>query len=330
MYLKKLLSSKFLSKVMEIPNFKEIDQAHKRIMPFINRTPVLKSRNINKITNANLFFKCENFQRVGAFKYRGATNAVQKLSESSARNGVVTHSSGNHAQALALAASVRGIPAYIVMPENAPKTKIEAVKSYGGVITFCEPTLEARETTAENIIQQTGATMVHPYDNNDIIAGQGTAAKELIWEVGNLDIIIAPVGGGGLLSGTAISTKSITPETIVYAAEPELANDAQQSFRSKTLIPSSYPNTIADGLRTSLSELTLSIILKYVDNILTAKEETIILAMQIIWQRMKIVVEPSAAVPLAVILENPRLFENKSVGIIISGGNVDLDKLPFN
>lgn len=314
---------------MQIPTYKEIDQAHKRIMPLINRTPVLKSRKINQITNATIFFKCENFQRVGAFKYRGATNAVQKLSDENARSGVVTHSSGNHAQALALAASVRGIPAYIVMPENAPRTKIEAVKSYGGIITFCEPTLEARETTAEEIIRQTGAIMVHPYDNPDIIAGQGTAAKELIWEVGNLDIVIAPVGGGGLLSGTAISTKSITPETIVYAAEPELANDAQLSFHSKTLIPSTYPNTIADGLRTSLSELTFSIILKFVDNILTAGEETIITAMQLIWQRMKIVVEPSAAVPLAIILENPELFENKSIGIILSGGNVDLDKLPF-
>lgn len=316
-------------KSIKIPRYRDIDVAHKRIMPFINRTPVLKSRNLNQITGANLSFKCENFQRVGAFKYRGATNAIQKLTDAQARNGVVTHSSGNHAQALALAAGVRGIPAYIVMPENSPKSKIEAVKSYGGNITFCEPTLEARERNAQMIIEKTGATMIHPFDNTDIIAGQGTAAKELIWEVGNLDIIIAPVGGGGLISGTAISTKSITPETIVYAAEPELANDAQLSFRSKTLIPSIYPNTLADGLRTSLSELTLSIILKYVDDILTAKEETIIKAMHIIWQRMKIIVEPSAAVPLAIILENPQLFENKSVGIILSGGNVDLDNLPF-
>ncbi len=314
---------------MQIPNYKDIDLAHKRIMPFINRTPVLKSRNINQTTGANLYFKCENFQRVGAFKYRGATNAIQKLTDDNARNGVVTHSSGNHAQALALAASVRGIPAYIVMPENSPKSKIEAVKSYSGKITFCEPTLEARETNAQIIIDRTAATMIHPYDNADIIAGQGTAAKELIWEIGNLDIVVAPVGGGGLLSGTAISTKSITPETIVYAAEPEMANDAQLSFRSKTLIPSNYPNTIADGLRTSLSELTLSIILQYVDDILTAKEESIIKAMYMIWQRMKIIVEPSAAVPLAVITENPNLFEGKSVGIILSGGNIDLDKLPF-
>lgn len=314
---------------IKIPRYRDIDIAHKRIMPFINRTPVLKSRNLNQITGANLSFKCENFQRVGAFKYRGATNAIQKLTDAQARNGVVTHSSGNHAQALALAAGVRGIPAYIVMPENSPKSKIEAVKSYGGNITFCESTLEARETNAQMIIERTGATMIHPFDNTDIIAGQGTAAKELIWEVGNLDIIVAPVGGGGLLSGTAISTKSITPETIVYAAEPELANDAQLSFRSKTLIPSIYPNTLADGLRTSLSELTLSIILKYVDDILTAKEETIIKAMHIIWQRMKIIVEPSAAVSLAIILENPQLFEKKSVGIILSGGNVDLENLPF-
>jgi len=189
--------------------------------------------------------------------------------------------------------------------------------------------LEARESTVAKVIKQTGAKLIHPYDNPDIIAGQGTAAKELIWEIGNLDIVVAPVGGGGLLSGTAIATKSIFPETIVYGAEPELANDAQLSFHSKTLIPSNYPNTIADGLRTSLSELTLSIILKYVDDIMTAKEETIIKAMQIIWQRMKIIVEPSAAVPLAIILDNPELFEKKSVGIIISGGNVDFDNLPF-
>lgn len=314
---------------MYIPTFKDIDAAHKRIMPFINRTPVLKSRSINQMTNTNLFFKCENFQRVGAFKYRGATNAVQKLSYEEAQNGVVTHSSGNHAQALALAACVRNIPAYVVVPENAPKSKIEAVKSYGGIITYCESTLEARESTVKKIIEQTGSKLIHPYDNPDIIAGQGTAAKELIWEVGNLDIVVAPVGGGGLLSGTAISTKSILPETIVYAAEPELANDAQLSFRSKTLIPSTYPNTIADGLRTSLSELTLSIILKYVDDILTAKEDTIVRAMKMIWQRMKIIVEPSAAVPLAVILEHPDFFIGKSVGIILSGGNVDLDRLPF-
>lgn len=314
---------------MYIPSFKDIDLAHKRIIPLINRTPVLKSRSIDQMTGANLFFKCENFQRVGAFKYRGATNAVQKLSAEEAQNGVVTHSSGNHAQALALAASIRKIPAYIVVPENAPKSKIGAVKSYGGIITFCEATLEARESTVANVIKQTGAKLIHPYDNPDIIAGQGTAAKELIWEIGNLDIVVAPVGGGGLLSGTAIATKSIFPETIVYGAEPELANDAQLSFHSKTLIPSNYPNTIADGLRTSLSELTLSIILKYVDDIMTAKEETIVKAMQIIWQRMKIIVEPSAAVPLAIILDNPELFEKKSVGIIISGGNVDFDNLPF-
>ena len=315
--------------IPNIPTYRDIDLAHRRIYPFINKTPVLQSRSINQITGANLFFKCENFQRVGAFKYRGATNAIQKLSVEDARNGVVTHSSGNHAQALALAAQVRKIPSYIVVPENAPKSKIEAVKSYGGIITYCEATLEARETTVQKIIEQNGAKLIHPYDNPDIIAGQGTAAKELILEVGNLDIVIAPVGGGGLLSGTAISTKSILPGTIVYAAEPQLANDAQLSFRTKTLIPSNYPNTIADGLRTSLSELTFSIILKFVDDVLTATEEAIVRAMKLIWQRMKVIVEPSAAVPLAIVLEHPDLFENKSVGIILSGGNVDLDKLPF-
>lgn len=314
---------------MEIPSFQDIELAHQRISSFVHRTPVLTSKSINQITNANLFFKCENFQKVGAFKYRGATNAVQKLENESAKNGVITHSSGNHAQALALAAKVKGITAFIVMPENAPKTKIEAVKNYGGKITFCEPTLEAREKTAQNIISETNAILIHPYDNTDIIAGQATAAKELLEEIPNIDVVIAPVGGGGLLSGTALATKNISPKTLVYGAEPLLANDAQISFRSKTLVPSTYPNTIADGLRTSLSDLTLTILLNYVDDILTATEQSIIHAMKLIWERMKIIVEPSAAVPLGMILENLDFFRNKNIGIILSGGNVDFDKLPF-
>lgn len=287
------------------------------------------SRGINKIIGASVFFKCENFQRVGAFKYRGATNAVQLLTDEEAKNGVVTHSSGNHAQALALAAKIRNIKAYIVMPKSAPKSKVEAVRSYYGEIIFCEPTLEARESTTAKVIENTGATLIHPYDNPNVIAGQGTAAKELIEELGFLDIIMAPIGGGGLLSGTSIATKFLSPRTMIIGAEPKNADDAFQSFRAGKIIPSNNPKTIADGLLTSLSERTFTIIKKNVLRILTAREETIAEAMKLIWQRMKIVIEPSSAVPLAVMMENPDIFLGKTVGIIISGGNLDFDNLPF-
>ncbi|MFH2140898.1 MAG: pyridoxal-phosphate dependent enzyme [Bacteroidota bacterium] len=312
-----------------IPEFQDIKNAHLRIEEYIHNTPVLSSKSINKIAGAEIFFKCENFQKVGAFKFRGATNAVLSLSEEEAKNGVATHSSGNHAAALSLAAKNRGIPAYIVMPKNAPIIKKKAVEEYGGIISFCKPTLQAREEGLEKIVAQTGAEFIHPYNDSRIITGQGTVAKELLEQCPFLEIIIAPVGGGGLLSGTAISSKHIKPGIKVIAAEPEKANDAFKSFYSGKLFPSENPKTICDGLLTSLSDLTFSIILNKVDEIITVKEESIIMAMRLIWERMKIIIEPSSAVCLAVIIENPYKFLDKKIGIIISGGNVDLQKLPF-
>lgn len=315
---------------MNIPEFSDIETAHKRIGPFVHRTPVLTCNTINSLFDAEIYFKCENFQKVGAFKYRGATNAVQLLNENEMTYGVVTHSSGNHAQALALAAKVRGIKAYIVMPSNAPISKVEAVKGYSGEIIFCEPTLAARESTTEKVIAETGAKLIHPYDNTKIIEGQGTAAKELIEDYGQFDIIMAPVGGGGLLSGTSITTKHLLPNCKVIAGEPKNADDAYRSFLSGRLIPSVNPNTIADGLKTSLSELTFSIIQKNVDEIVTASEISIAQTMKLIWQRMKIIIEPSSAVPLASVSENINKFSKKRIGIILSGGNLDFDNLPFN
>ena len=311
------------------PNLKEIKNAHLRIASYINKTPVLTSSNINEIAGCNLFFKCENLQKVGAFKYRGASNAILKLSKAELEKGVATHSSGNHAAALSLAAKKQNAKAYIVMPNNAPKSKIEAVKSYGGIITFCEPTLVARESTLKTIVEETGATFIHPFDNPNIIEGQGTACLELLNEHKNLEIIIAPVGGGGLLSGTSIVAKGINKNIKVIAAEPKNADDAYKSFYQNKFIESINPNTIADGLLTSLSELTFSIIKKNVDEIITVSEEAIIFAMKLVWQRMKIIIEPSSAVALAVVLSNKEKFKNKNVGIIFSGGNVDFDKLPF-
>lgn len=315
---------------MNTPSFSDIQSAHERIKGFVHRTTVLTCKSINEIFGADIYFKCENFQKVGAFKYRGATNAVQLLHEDEMSKGVVTHSSGNHAQALALAAKVRGIKAYIVMPSNAPKSKVEAVKGYSGEVIFCEPTLAARESSTEKIIAETGAKLIHPYDNFNIISGQGTAAKELIEDFGKFDIIMAPVGGGGLLSGTSISAKHLLPECFVIAGEPANADDACQSLNAGYLIPSVNPNTIADGLKTSLSDLTFSIIKQNVNEIMTAKEETIAQAMKLIWQRMKIIIEPSSAVPLAAIWENKEKFAGRKIGIILSGGNLDFDNLPFN
>ncbi len=313
----------------KIPDFIDILSAHERIKPFIHKTPVLSSESINKITGASLFFKCENLQKVGAFKFRGASNAILQLNEAQRKKGVATHSSGNHAAALALAAKNAGIKAYVVMPENAPEIKKKAVKSYGAEITFCAPTLEARESTLEKVIEKTGAVFIHPYDNSQIICGQGTAALELLQNKSDLDIVMAPVGGGGLMSGTAITAKGLNPKIKVFAAEPEMADDAYRSFKSGMLLPSVNPNTIADGLRTSLSELTFKIISNKVDIILTVSEKSVIKAMRLIWERMKIIIEPSSAVPLAAILEHSLMFEGKKVGIIISGGNVDLSNLPF-
>jgi threonine dehydratase len=314
---------------IKIPDFSDIISAHNRIQSFVHRTPVLSSESINEILGTSLFLKCENFQKVGAFKFRGATNAIRLLSKTNAQKGVATHSSGNHAAALALAAKQLGVPAYIVMPENAPEIKKKAVAGYGAKITFCEPTLEAREVTLKQAQEKTGATFIHPYDNFDVIAGQGTAAKELLEEIPDLEVVIAPIGGGGLMSGTAISSKSINPAIKVFGAEPQLANDAYQSFTKRKLILAGPPKTIADGLLTSLSPLTFKIIQNNVDEIFTVSEDSIIKAMRMIWERMKIIIEPSSAVPIAVILDNKSIFENKKVGVIISGGNVDLEKLPF-
>lgn len=307
----------------------KIIEAHHRIKPFIHRTPVLSSTAINEKAGCQLFFKCENFQKIGAFKMRGATNAVLQLTEAQKKNGVVTHSSGNHAQALAKAAQSVGITAYIVMPETAPKVKVAAVKSYGGQVTFCPPTLIARETTAQKIIQEKGATFIHPYDNAEVILGQSSSAKELFEDYIDLDILVCPVGGGGLLSGSILARDYFSPNTTIFAAEPEGANDAYQSFQAKKLIPQTNPNTIADGLLTSLGELNFPIILNGVKNVLTCDDTEIVSAMRLIWERMKIIIEPSCAVPLAVILKNKELFANKKVGLILTGGNVDLEKLPF-
>jgi threonine dehydratase len=314
---------------LRIPEFKDVIAAHDRIRQFIHHTPVLTSKSINTIFNSEIFFKCENFQKVGAFKFRGATNAVLSLSADKARNGVGTHSSGNHAAALSLAARMKGIPAYIVMPRTAPEIKIKAVKGYGGKITFCEPTLEARESTMDKVIEETKAVFIPPYNHFDIISGQGTCAKELMEEIPDLDIVMAPVGGGGLVSGTAISVKGISPGTKVVAVEPANADDAFRSFNAGKIIPSIHPNTIADGLLTSLGELTFAVIINKVDEIITVNESSIIQAMRMIWERMKIIVEPSGAVPLAALVEGKNVFRSKRIGIILSGGNADLDNLPF-
>jgi threonine dehydratase len=323
-----LQQNKF-SEMNTLPSFSDIEEAHERIRQYIHQTPVFSSQSINEIVGARLFFKCENLQKVGAFKFRGACNSVFSLTPEEARNGVCTHSSGNHAAALALAARMRGIPAYIVMPENAPEIKKIAVAGYGAQITFCTPTLEARESTLKKVAESTGATEIHPYNYFNVICGQGTAAKELIEEIGDLDVLMAPVGGGGLLSGTAISSRALLPKAKVIAAEPAGADDAFRSFYSKTLHPSVAPKTIADGLLTSLGSLTFPIILNKVDQIVTVSEESIVAAMRMIWERMKIIIEPSSAVPLAAILENKVDVKGKKIGIILSGGNVDLGKLPF-
>lgn len=314
---------------MKLPSLSDIRAAHERIKPFIHITPVLTSQQINKIFDCELFFKCENFQKVGAFKFRGATNAVLQLPEGTKKAGVVTHSSGNHAAALAHAAAINGIKAYIVMPENAPVVKKNAVEGYGAEITFCKPTLQSREETTRMIMEKTGATLIHPYDNFNVICGQGTAALELLKENDELETVIAPIGGGGLMSGTSTCVKGINKAIQVIGAEPLNANDAFISFTTGKLTPSVNPLTVADGLLTSLSELTFSIIRNNVDGIFTALESSIIECMLLIWERMKIIIEPSSATVLAVVKENPGIFQGKKIGLVISGGNVDFRKLPF-
>ena len=315
--------------VLTTPAFSDVNEAHLRISEYAHRTPVLNSKQVNQKTGGQIFFKCENFQKVGAFKFRGASNAILSLSEEEAEKGVATHSSGNHAQALALAAKLRGIPAYVVMPENAPKVKVKAVRNYGAEITFCESNLEAREKTLAKVVEKTGATFIHPYNDARIIAGQGTAALELLEDYPDLDMIITPVGGGGLLSGTALAAKSIKPEIKVIGAEPANADDAYRSFQKGELIPVQNPDTIADGLRTSLGKLPFSLIQQYVDDIVTVPEESIVEAMRYVWERLNMIIEASCAVPVAAVFDKKIDVEAKKVAIIITGGNVDLDNLPW-
>lgn len=312
-----------------LPSLSDIRAAADRIRPHAHRTPVLTCAAIDARAGARVFMKCENLQRVGAFKFRGACNAVFSLSDAEAARGVVCHSSGNHAQALALAARIRGIPAYIVMPSNAPDVKKAAVAGYGGRITYCEPTLKAREETQARVIAETGATEIHPYNNPRIIAGQGTATLELLEEVPDLDLIIAPVGGGGLLSGTATAAKGLNPSIRVIGAEPQQADDAARSLAAGRVLPSENPRTIADGLLTSLCDLTFAVIRERVERIITVREEAIPDAMRFVWERAKIIIEPSAAVGFATLWEGHLDTRGLRIGIIVCGGNVDLARLPW-
>lgn len=311
---------------INLPTISDILLAHKRIRPFIHHTPVLTSSSINSLLGAEFYFKCENFQKVGAFKFRGATNAVLSLTPDELQQGVGTHSSGNHAAALALAARNAKVPAYIVMPRTAPAIKKVAVAGYGGIITYCEPTQEARESTMTRIQMETGCAFIHPFNRFEIIAGQGTAAVELLEEQPQLDVIMTPVGGGGLLSGTAIAAKSINPKILVFAGEPANADDAYRSVMSGTIQPALPPHTLADGLLTSLGTMTFKAIKENVDQIILCPEERIIEAMKMIWERMKIIIEPSSAVPLGALMAYPDAgWKGKKIGIILSGGNCQLE-----
>lgn len=310
-------------------NLKYIHRAAERIRPYIHRTPVLTNESLDQKVGAQVYLKCENFQKVGAFKFRGACNAVFSLSDQEAARGVSTHSSGNHAQALALAAKLRGIPAHIVMPENAPSVKKAAVVGYGGQITYCEPTLEAREAALAKIVEGTGSIVVHPYNDERVIAGQGTAALELLEDVPALDVVVAPVGGGGLISGTAVAASGAREGIRVIGGEPAMADDAHRSIKEGKIVPSVNPKTIADGLLTSLGSLTFPLIQERVEQIVTVSEEGIIDSMKFIWERAKIVIEPSAAVAVAVLWEKKIDLGGLKAGVILSGGNVDLAKLPW-
>ncbi|MFZ0916966.1 MAG: pyridoxal-phosphate dependent enzyme, partial [Candidatus Udaeobacter sp.] len=306
-----------------------IHAAHERIRAHIHRTPVLTSSRLDQASGASLFFKCENFQKIGAFKARGATNAVFSLDDATARHGVATHSSGNHGAAVARAAKLRKIPAHIVMPSNSAKVKIRAIESYSAHVVFCEPTEQARETTCAEVINKTGATLIHSFENEQVMAGQGTAAVELLEQVSDLDLVMAPVGGGGLLSGTAVAAKSMRPKIKVIAVEPANADDAAQSFHAGRRLVTEKKFTVADGLRTNIGEPNFAIVQRYVDDIVTVSEEAIVSAMHTIWETMKIVIEPSAAVPYAAILERVIDVNGRRVGIILTGGNVDLAPLPL-
>ena len=309
--------------------YEDVVAAHRRIAPFIHETPILTSSYFNALTGAELFFKCENFQKAGAFKVRGASNAVFGLSDADAARGVATHSSGNHALSLSYAAGRRNIPCHVVMPRTAPEAKKAAVRGYGGIITECEPSTSSREAVFAEVHAKTGADFVHPYNDPRVIAGQGTCSKELISQVEELDAVIAPIGGGGMVSGCCLTLSNIAPDVEIYAAEPEQADDAYRSFKAGHIIADDAPVTIAGGLKVPLKENTWHFVSNHVTDILTASEQEIIDAMKLTWQRMKLVMEPSCAVPLATILKNPSVFRGKRVGVIITGGNVDLDKLPW-
>lgn len=314
---------------MYIPTYQDVEAAHDRIAPYIHRTPVLTSSYLNALTGAELYFKCENFQKAGAFKARGASNAVFSLSDAQAARGVATHSSGNHGLCLSYAAGRRGIPCTVVMPRTAPQAKKDAVAGYGGRVVECEPSTTSRESVFAKVMAGSGAEFVHPYNDPRVIAGQATCSRELNAQVPGLDAVIAPISGGGMISGTCLTLSAIAPGVQIYAAEPEQADDAARSFRAGHIIADDAPETVADGLKVPLKELTWHFVQRHVTDILTTSEDEIIEAMKLTWKRMKIVMEPSCAVPLAAILRNPAVFRGKRVGVIITGGNVDLDRLPW-
>jgi len=314
---------------IDIPTFEDVKAAHERIKPHIHNTPVLTSSYFNEVTGAELFFKCENFQKAGAFKVRGASNAVFGLTDEQAEKGVATHSSGNHGLSLSYAAGRRGIPVSVVVPRTAPEAKKEAMRGYGATVVECEPSTSSREAVFADVVAKSGADFVHPYNDPRVIAGQGTCSLEFMQQTDGLDTVVAPIGGGGMISGTCLTLSSIAPQTKIYAAEPKNADDACRSFKAGHIIADDAPDTIADGLKVPLKERTWHFVSNYVTDILLATEQEIIDAMYLTWQRMKIVIEPSCAVPLAIILKNPEVFAGKRVGVIITGGNVDLKKLPW-
>uniref|UniRef100_UPI004048B103 beta-hydroxyaspartate dehydratase BhcB n=1 Tax=Yoonia sp. TaxID=2212373 RepID=UPI004048B103 len=314
---------------MYIPTLQDMRAAQDRIGPYVHRTPVLTSQYLDDLTGAELFFKCENLQKAGAFKARGASNAVFGLTAEQARRGVATHSSGNHGTCLSYAAGRRGIPCTVVMPHTAPQAKKDAVRGYGGIVVECEPSTTSREAVFAEVVANTGAEFVHPYNDPRVIAGQGTCSAEMIEQVENLDAVIAPIGGGGMISGTCLTLSNLAPQIRIYAAEPQNADDAYRSFKDGHIIADDAPDTIADGLKVPLKDLTWHFVSTHVTDILTASEHEIVAAMKIMWKRMKIVIEPSSAVPLAVILKNKDIFAGQRVGVVITGGNVDLDLLPW-
>ena len=311
------------------PSFSDIKCAHRRIAEYIVQTPVMTSKTLDKMAGCRLFFKCENFQKAGAFKIRGATNAILSFQPEERTNGFVCHSSGNHGQAVALASRRVRTKAYIIMPKNASESKIAAVKSYGAEVVFCESNEASREKTCAEVMTRTATVLIHPFNDYEVIAGQATVAAELLAQVENLNCIIAPVGGGGLAAGTSIITHHVDPNIAIYLGEPKAVDDAYQSLKAGRIIPNKTANTIADGLKTTIGTKNFEIINQHVEEVFTVTEQEIIMAMKLIWERMKIIIEPSCAVPLASVLKHKKVFEKRNVGIILTGGNVDLNQLPF-